>query len=95
MINNIIWRVIEHRRLLSCFYKLPAQIIKKYELWKDIIHMHGPEKLREFPGFHDEALKGLRSGQRSSRLNLKYRVIYSVELTDTLVKVWEITAHKY
>ena len=33
----------------------------------------------EFPGFHDEKLKGKRAGQRSSRLSLQYRVIYSVE----------------
>jgi proteic killer suppression protein len=58
---------------------LPLPIVKKYELWKNIIFRHGPEKLKEFPGFHDEKLKGERKGQRSSRLSEQYRVIYTVE----------------
>jgi hypothetical protein len=36
--------------------------VKKYELWKQIVTEHGPEKLAEFPGFNDEALKGDRKG---------------------------------
>ncbi len=69
--------------------------VKKYELWKDIIFRHGPEKLREFPGFHDEKLKGEYAGQRSSRLSLQYRVIYSVQRDIVTVFVLEITPHRY
>lgn len=69
--------------------------VKKYELWKDIIFRHGPEKLREFPGFHDEKLKGEHAGQRSSRLSLQYRVIYSVQRDIVTVFVLEITPHRY
>lgn len=69
--------------------------VKKYELWKDIIFRHGPEKLREFPGFHDEKLKGERAGQRSSRLSLQYRVVYSVQRDIVTVFVLEITPHRY
>jgi len=65
------------------------------ELWKDIVFRHGPEKLREFPGFHDEKLKGERKGQRSSRLSFQYRVIYRVERDIVTVFVLEITPHKY
>jgi hypothetical protein len=43
----------------------------KYELWKDIIFRHGPEKLKEFKGFYDEKLKGNRKGRRASRLSLQ------------------------
>ena len=75
--------------------KLPEAIVKKYELWKDIIYRHGPDKLKEFPGFHDEKLKGERSGQRSSRLSLQYRVLYSVERDIVTVFVLEITPHEY
>ncbi|HNV57404.1 MAG TPA: hypothetical protein PKX47_06160 [Smithellaceae bacterium] len=75
--------------------KLPAAVVKKYELWKDIIFRHGPEKLREFPGFHDEKLTGKREGQRSSRLSLKYRVIYTVEKEVVTVLVLDITPHEY
>ena len=56
---------------------------------------HGPEKLKEFSGFHDEKLKGERKGQRSSRLSEQYRVIYTVERDIVTVLVMEITPHKY
>ena len=75
--------------------KLPAAVVKKYELWKDIIFRHGPEKLREFPGFHDEKLTGKREGQRSSRLSLKYRVMYTVEKEVVTVLVLDITPQEY
>ena len=89
------WTILEHRELDKICRKLPEAIVKKYELWKDIVFRHGPEKLKEFPGFHDEALKGGRKGQRSSRLSLHYRVIYSVEREVVTVFVLEITPHSY
>jgi len=89
------WHIKEHRKLEKKISKLPMQVIKKYELWKDIVYRHGPEKLKEFPGFNDERLKGDRLGQRSSRLNLLYRVIYSVEEDIVSVFVLEITPHEY
>lgn len=75
--------------------KLPVNVVKKYELWKDIIFRHGPEKLKEFRGFHDEKLKGNRRGQRSSRLSAQYRVIYTVKQQIVTVFVLEISPHKY
>ena len=89
------WQIHEHHGIAKNCKKLPIEIVKKYELWKDIIVRHGPEKLKEFPGFHDEKLKGQRSGQRSSRLSLQYRVIYYVEREIVTVFVLEITPHKY
>lgn len=89
------WRIREHRDIVKISRKLPQQVLKKYELWKSIVHRHGPEKLSEFPGFHDEKLKGDRSGQRSSRLNLQYRVIYMVEKDEVAVYVLEINPHEY
>lgn len=74
---------------------MPPAVVKKYELWKSLVFRHGPDKLREFPGFHDEKLKGDRAGQRSSRLSLQYRVIYSVEKEIVTVLVLEITPHNY
>ena len=53
------------------------------------------EILKEFPGFHDEKLKGNRKGQRSSRHNLQYRVIYVINGADVRVYVLELTPHKY
>ena len=87
------WRVDEHRDIAKACRKLPEHIVKKYELWKSIIFCHGPDKLKEFSGFHDEALKGARKGGRSSRLSLQYRVIYSVERNIVTVYVLEITPH--
>jgi addiction module RelE/StbE family toxin len=89
------WRIREHKNIQKTCKKLPLNIVKKYELWKSILARHGPEKLKEFQGFNDEKLKGNRSGQRSSRLNLQYRVIYTVEKDIVTIMVLEITPHKY
>lgn len=89
------WHLREHHKLNKVVEKLPLKVVKKYELWKSIVFRHGPNKLREFPGFHDEKLKGDREGQRSSRLNIQYRVIYSIQKEVVTVYVTAITAHKY
>lgn len=89
------WHIREHHNLDKIIAKLPLQVVKKYELWKDIVFRHGPEKLREFTGFHDEKLKGELEGQRSSRLNIQYRVIYSIKKEIITVYVIDITPHKY
>lgn len=89
------WHIEEHHDVEKVCRKLPQEIVKKYELWKSIVFRHGPEKLREFPGFYDEKLKGNRQRQRSSRLSLQYRVIYVVEREIVTVLVLEITPHRY
>ena len=89
------WHLKEHRSIAKTCKKLPRVIVKKYELWKNLVFRHGPEKLREFPGFHDEKLQGNRHGQRSSRLSLQYRLIYVVDRSDITVYVIEITPHNY
>jgi proteic killer suppression protein len=89
------WRIREHHNLDKVIAKLPLQVVKKYELWKNIVFRHGPDKLREFLGFHDEKLKGEIEGQRSSRLNIQYRVIYSIEKETVSVYVIDITPRKY
>jgi proteic killer suppression protein len=89
------WQIREHRDIEKVCRKLPPAVLKKYELWKNVVFRHGPEKLKEFSGFHDEKLKGQRDGQRSSRLSLQYRIIYSVEREIVTVYVLEITPHDY
>jgi len=89
------WTILEHRSIAKTCGKLPPQVVKKYEIWKDIVFRHGPEKLIEFPGFHDEKLRGHRKGLRASRLNIQYRVIYCVEEADMTVRVLAITPHEY
>jgi len=89
------WHILEHKSIQKACRKLPVQVLKKYELWKDIVFRHGPDKLKEFPGFHDEKLKGDRSGQRSSRLSIQYRVIYVVKRNIVTIRVLDINPHEY
>jgi mRNA-degrading endonuclease RelE of RelBE toxin-antitoxin system len=89
------WRIQEHREIEKICRKLPTAVLKKYELWKELVFRHGPEKLKEFPGFHDEKLKGNRTGQRSSRLSLQYRIVYTVDRDIITVFVIDITPHNY
>ena len=89
------WEVSEHRRLDRRAQRLPIEILKRYEKWKDIMRISGPGGLRLIKGFHDEALRGEWRGYRSSRLGIQYRVIYRVEAQEILVKVVDLTAHDY
>lgn len=88
------WRIQEHRDIAKLCRRLPETVVKKYELWKDIVFRHGHGKVKEFPGFRDEKLKGEREGRRASRLSLQYRVIYTVERDIVTVFVLEIAPHK-
>ena len=89
------WRIKETTTSAKACRKIPSTVVKKYELWKSLVLRHGPDKLREFPGFQDEKLKGDRVSQRSSRLSLQYRVIYAVEKETVTVLVFEINPHNY
>lgn len=89
------WRIEEHRRVDKQLDSAPREILKRYEKWKDIAVISGPPGLRLIKGFHDEALSGEWAGYRSSRLGLKYRVLYRVVSEDQLFQVASITAHDY
>ncbi len=71
------------------------EILQRYEKWKDIVRLSGPDGLKLIRGFNDEALKGEWKGFRLSRLNQQYRVIYTIERDNVLVKVVEVTPHDY
>jgi proteic killer suppression protein len=85
--------VYEHRRLDRRIQRLPVEILKRYEKWKDIVRISGPAGLRLIKGFPDEALRGEWSGCRSSRLGGQCRVIYRVIAHEVFVQVIDITAH--
>ncbi len=89
------WQIVEHRDVAKNCRKLPDSVNKRYEAWKEIVIRDGPKKLKAIPGLRDEKLKGEREGQRSSRLNLHYRVIYSVDRHVVTIYVLEVTPHKY
>jgi len=89
------WEVYEHRRVVGRLRRLPVEILKRYEKWKDIVRVSGPQGLRLIKGFHDEALRGQWENHRSSRLGPQYRVIYRVEERQVRVLVVDVTAHDY
>lgn len=89
------WRIEEHRRVDKQAAGAPAEILKRYEKWKDIASMSGPTGLRLIKGFRDEALAGKWKGHRSSRLGDQWRVIYCVVADEALFRVESITAHDY
>ena len=91
------WRIEEHRDVdkeLSS-RRVPLEILKRYEKWKDIAALSGPQGLRAIKGFRDEALSGEWKGFRSSRLNEQWRVIYQVIAELLLVRVVRVTPHDY
>ena len=89
------WEVLEHRRASKRFDRLPKEVLKRYEKWKDIVRISGPVGLRLIKGFHDEVLKGQWKGHRSSRLGIQHRLIYKVEERRILILVVGITPHDY
>ncbi len=89
------WKIYEHKTVKRKLLRLPTEILKRYEKWKEIVAVSGPSGLREIKGFRNEALVGNSFGYRSSRLGLQYRVIYYVEREEMLVKVIDVTGHDY
>jgi len=89
------WEVYEHRSLARRLKKLPLEVLKRYEIWKDIVRVSGPEGLRLIKGFHDEVLRGEWKGYRSSRLGLQFRAIYKLDTKELAALVVNITAHDY
>ena len=89
------WEIFEHRRVDRQLKRLPPDMLKRYEKWKDIVAISGPHGLKLIKGFHDESLKGQWKGHRSSRLSQQFRVVYRVEQERILVEVVSVTAHDY
>jgi|GEM_PF-165950 len=77
--------------------KLPKHIAETYFTWVRSVQFEGIRAVRKLPGYHDEPLKGSRTGQRSVRLSRSCRVIY--EETDSgdllLIGVLEVNKHDY
>ncbi len=91
------WTILESRQAdkeLSSG-RVPVEILKRYEKWKDIAMLSGPQGLRAIRGFCDEALHGDQKGFGSSRLNEQWRVIYSVAASAMSVQVVRVTPHDY
>jgi len=89
------WEIYEHRKVVKQLESLPLDVLKRYEKWKDIVSISGPDGLGKIRGFRDEALRGEWKAHRSSRLNIQYRVIYRIEKDLVLVQVVNVTPHDY
>jgi addiction module RelE/StbE family toxin len=89
------WVVYEKKTVQKELKKAPQEILLRYEAWKRIVELSGPQGLKLIKGFHDEGLKGQWQGFRSSRLNYQWRLIYKLEKELFEVYVIEITPHKY
>lgn len=89
------WRVYENKNVVKGIRRAPREVLVRYEAWKRIIELEGPQGLRYIKGFQDEALSGKWKGFRSSRLGIKWRVIYETEGKESIVYVDEISPHEY
>lgn len=91
----MIWHLYESAQARKILAKAPRQIARKYQFWANMIQTQGPEAVRGFPGFRDEALKGEWEGYRASRLNIQYRVVYRIDEREITVYVERIDPHTY
>lgn len=91
-----------HKVILSKFVgkqlrKIPGHIKEALFLWILTIEKIGINETRKLKGYHDEPLKGARTGQRSVRLNKAYRAIYEEKSENelTLISIVEVNKHDY
>jgi addiction module RelE/StbE family toxin len=89
------WTVFEAHKAVKHIDRLPKHVLEKYEFWKSVAQISGPDGLRKFPGFRDHPLKGEWHGHRSSYLNDSFRVIYWIDGRAIRVNVVDVTHHDY
>lgn len=63
-----IFKIILSKQAENDLKRLPAHITLKLQAWVNSIQHEGLRKTQQLVGYHDEALKGKRKGQRSIRL---------------------------
>jgi proteic killer suppression protein len=92
-VTKIFWGKLVEKQL----GRIPDVIVRKFRIWVGLVEASGLLAVRKCKGFHDEALKGDRKGQRSVRLNRAYRAIY-IERENgelELIEVLEVNKHDY
>lgn len=89
------WKVFEEKQVTKSIKKIPQEILFKYKAWIEIVKNGGSNNLKNYPGFKDEKLKGNLRHCRSSRLNIKYRVVYAENSEIKEIIVLAVTPHKY
>lgn len=89
--------VILSRSVEKDLSKIPNYILKKFDVWVEVIMKEGLKALQQQKGYRDHALQGNRKGQRSSSLTWSWRVIYSLNEEENIliVEVLEVNHHEY
>ena len=91
-----IYNVTISKNALKDLRKVPKPILDKLQSWIEAIELEGLREIRKLSGFHDEPLRGKRTGQRSIRLSRSYRAIYTVQKDKIeFVLVEEVNKHDY
>lgn len=80
------WTVVEHRRIGRQIESIPAKTLIRYETWKDIVSLSGPEGVRCIEGFRDEPRPGKKKGRRQSLLDAGWRVVYRIRKREIRVR---------
>ena len=77
--------------------RVPRYVVDKLEAWIEMVETDGLREAQRIPGYHDEPLKGARTGQRSIRLSRQWRAMYEVQSDGEIdvVLVQEVTPHDY
>jgi len=90
-------KVIITKKAQKDLKKVPIHVVRKLKVWVNDVETLGLEEVRMLPGFHDEALKGKRKGERSIRLSHAYRAIYIIRGGGTMefVNIEEVNKHEY
>jgi proteic killer suppression protein len=87
--------ILRTRQFEKDLEKVPEFIRVRAISWIEFVELIGILELRKRPGYHDEPLKGVRTGQRSVRMNLSYRLIYQERNRQGEILLLEITKHDY
>ncbi len=87
--------VILNKKAQKQIKKLPAYITSKLLIWAATVECDGIMETRKLSGYHDELLKGQRTGQRSIRLSKAYRAIYVEHDENIVIEVIEVNKHDY
>lgn len=92
----MIYEVVLSKRVEKQLRKVPGRILVALDDWIHAVELTGLKNVRKNPGYHDEPLKGKRQGQRSIRLSLHYRAIYTIkEKQVRFAYVEEVHKHDY
>jgi proteic killer suppression protein len=92
-----IFEVVITKKAKDDLVKVPCHIVKKLQGWIDQVSDSGLREAKKIPGYHDEPLKGKRTGERSIRLSKAYRAIYLIAQDGSIeiVKILEVNKHDY